>query len=101
MKRPVGVVLTVVVQVLGSVLVLVLSVWMLFTPARMRGTPRPPPPGPMEPQFFYGAAAVYGFFAVMGFLTAIGMFRLKNWARYSTLIFAWLVVLICFITALV
>jgi hypothetical protein len=100
MKRPVGVILTAVVQVLGSLLVLTGSVLMLFMPALMRGTPRPTPPSPMEPQIFYGAAAVYGLFAVLGFLTAIGMFRLKNWARYSTLIFAGFVVVMGLITAL-
>src|ERR1019366_3750851 len=66
----------------------------------MRGTPRPTPPSPMENQIFYGVAAVFGLFAVLGFLTAIGMFRLKNWARYSTLIFAGLVVVMGLITAL-
>src|ERR1035441_6384091 len=100
MKRPVGVVLTAVVQVLGSLLVLIASVLMLFIPVLMRGTPRPTPPSPMETQILYGAAAVYGFFAVLGFLTAIGVFRLKNWARYSTLIFAGFVVVMGLLLAL-
>ncbi len=33
-----------------------------------------------------------GSFAVVGLLTAIGLFRVKSWARYSTLIFAALLV---------
>src|SRR5664279_4839514 len=104
MKRPVGVILTAVVQVLGSLLVLTGSVLMLLMPVLMpvlmRGTPRPTPPSPMENQIFYGVGAVYGFFAVLGFLTAIGMFRLKNWARYSTLIFAGFVVVMGLLLAL-
>ena len=101
MKRPVGVILTVVAQVLGSLVVLLASVGMLFMPAIMHNTPRPTPPSPMEPQFFYIAAAMYGFFAVLGFLTAIGMFRVQNWARYSTLVFAGLLVAMGLTTALV
>jgi hypothetical protein len=100
MKRPVGVTLTAVVQVLGSLLVLIGSVLMLFMPALMRGTPRPTPPSPIESLILYGAAAVYGFFALSGFLTAIGVFRLKNWARYSTLVFAGFVVVMGLLLAL-
>jgi hypothetical protein len=96
MKRPIGVTLTAVVQVLGSLLVLITSALMLFMPALMRSRPAPAPP-----QIFYSVAAIYGFFAVLGFLTAIGLFRLKNWARYSTLIFAGFNVAMGLITALV
>src|SRR5271167_4647150 len=101
MKRPVGVILTVVAQVLGSLIVLLASAGMLFMPALMRNTPTPTPPNPMGPQIFYGAAAMYGFFAVLGLLTAIGLSQFKNWARYSTLVFAGLLVAMGLTTALV
>jgi hypothetical protein len=86
MKRPAGVILTGVFQIVGSLVVLLFSVLFLFLPLILRNSPKPSPELPAV--MIYGGAAVYGVFAVLGFLTAIGLFRLRSWARYSTLIFA-------------
>jgi hypothetical protein len=91
-KRPVGVVITGIIQILGSLLVLLFSALMLFAPAISGKSPGSTPPVPTG--VFYGLAAFYGLFAVLGLLTAIGLFRLKNWARYSTLIFSPIPILI-------
>jgi hypothetical protein len=88
MKRPVGVVLTAIVQVLGSLFVLLLSIVTLLVPLSMRRTPAPPSPTPIPSWMFVALAAFYGVLAVAGFLTAIGLFRLKRWSRYSTILFA-------------
>jgi hypothetical protein len=88
MRRPVGVVLTSIVEVLGSLVVLLFSVLMLAMPAILRGTASATPSPQLPPAMAYSFAAVYGIFGVIGFLTAIGLVRLRQWARYSTLIFA-------------
>jgi hypothetical protein len=50
---------------------------------------------------YFGMAAMDGFFGVLGVVTAIGLFRLKSWARYSTLIFAGVLVCLGLLLALV
>jgi len=87
MKRPAGVVLTAILQMLGSLLVLLLSITTLLVPLIMRRAPAPPPT-PMPSGLFLALAAFYGVLAVLGFLTAIGLFRLKRWSRHSTIIFS-------------
>ncbi len=87
MKRPVGVILSGILQILGSLLVLLFSIAMLLMPLIMRRAPAPPTT-PTPSLLFAGLAAFYGVFAILGLLTAIGLFRLKRWSRYSTLIFA-------------
>jgi hypothetical protein len=101
MKRPVGVILTALVQVLGSLVVLLFSILMLFTPALLRNAPSPSTPLTMPAGLIYGSAAMYGVFGVLGILTAVGLFRLKNWARYSTLMVAAMLVLFGLIVAMV
>jgi hypothetical protein len=88
MKRPVGVMLTAIVQILASLLVLLLSIVTLLTPALMRHSRTAAPPPAMPEGMAYLIAAFYGLFAVLGFLTAVGLFRMRNWARYSTLVFS-------------
>jgi hypothetical protein len=85
-KRPVLLTVTCVVQVLGSALVLLMSVGILFAPSIADRSRTPAATAPHA--LFYSMAAMYGSFAVVGLLTAIGLFRVKSWARYSTLIFA-------------
>lgn len=100
MKRPVGVTLTAVFQIFGSLFFLLLSIFMLVMPVIMRRAPAPAPT-PMPPGIFVAAAAVYGVLAILGLLTAIGLFRLKNWSRYSTIVFAAGLVLVGIVGALV
>jgi uncharacterized membrane protein (DUF2068 family) len=85
-KRPAGVIVTGIIQILGSVFTLLMSALMLFLPMIQSRSRMAKPP--FEPAFFYGEAVVLGIFAVLGLLTAIGLFRMKSWARYSTLIFS-------------
>jgi hypothetical protein len=87
MKRPVGVILSGILQILGGLLFLLFSISMLLMPLIMRRAPGPPTT-PAPSGLFAGLAAFYGVFAIMGLLTAIGLFRLKRWSRYSTLVFA-------------
>ena len=87
MKRPVGVILTGILQILGSLLLLIISITTLLMPLILRRVPEPPT-NPMTPALFAGLGAFYGVIAILGLLTAIGLFRLKRWSRYSTLIFA-------------
>ena len=86
MKRPAGVIVSGILQILGSLFVLLLSITTLVAPVMMRRSPTPPTPVPAG--LFVGMAVFYGAFAILGLLTAIGLFRLKRWSRYSTLIFA-------------
>lgn len=88
MKRPAGVIASGIVQLLGSLFVLLLSITTLLMPLIMRRAPELPQPTPMPAGLSVALAAFYGAFAVLGLLTAFGLFRLKRWARYSTIIFA-------------
>jgi len=101
MKRPVGVILTAILQFLGSLAVLAMSASTVFLIARLPTTPGVAPPPTLPAGMSLGIAAFYGLFAVLGFLTAIGLFRMRSWARYSTLIFAGFVVVVSLILALV
>jgi len=85
-KRPAGVIITGIIQILGSLFALLMSASMLIVPKLAEKSSATPPPLPAS--YFYVFGVVYGLFAVIGLLTAIGLFRLKSWARYSTLIFA-------------
>ncbi|HEY4900158.1 MAG TPA: hypothetical protein VIH91_04985 [Terriglobales bacterium] len=87
MKQPVGVILSAILQILGSLLILLLSITTFLLPALIRRAPEPPTT-PMPPALFAGLGAFYGVLAILGLLTAIGLFRLKRWSRYSTLVFA-------------
>lgn len=84
-NRPAGVNFTAVVQILGSVLALLMSLLFLFLPM-IEGSRAAKPS--LSPGLLYGEAAVFGIFAVLGLLTAIGLFRMRSWARYSTLVFS-------------
>jgi hypothetical protein len=91
MSRPVGITVSAIVAGLGSIVTLlfaVLSIASLFLV-----TPQPQPPN--APQLVIAAAAMCVAFAVIGMWTAVGLFRLRSWARTSILIFAGFVVVGC------
>ena len=79
MKRPVGVILTAILQFLGSLAVLAMSASAVFLIARLPTTPGLAPPPTLPAGMSLGIAAFYGLFAVLGFLTAIGLFRMRSW----------------------
>jgi hypothetical protein len=87
MKRPLGVIVSVCLQIVGSLLTLLFSVSMLIFPLVAPKLPenRPAPP---PNAVFYGLAVFYLVFVVLGLATAVGLFRLKPWARLSTLVFS-------------
>ncbi len=100
MTRPVGVTLTAAFQILGSLFFLLLSIFMLVMPGIMRRAPAPPPT-PMPSGILAAAATAYGVLGIAGILTAVGLFRLKNWSRYSTIVFATGLVVVGIIGALI
>jgi hypothetical protein len=72
----------------GSLLTLALGVMM---PISMAMAPRPVgPAAPPFPMMAFGIvmAVIFAAFAAWGIVTAIGIFRRRNWARISIMIFA-------------
>lgn len=85
MKRPAGVIVTAVLQFLGSLLLLLSAVAAAFLP---HFAPKDSAQPEVPAALFLAMSAVYCVFAVIGLATAFGIFQLRRWARYSTLIFA-------------
>lgn len=94
MKRPAGVVVSAIVLILGSLFDLLIAALMVFaaTLAHRQTTSGAVaasaygPMAPWMPTFFYGIAAFMVLLTVWGILTAVGVLRLRRWARYSILI---------------
>jgi hypothetical protein len=95
MNRSVGVTVIAVLALLGSILALLMGTLMAVV---MAVAPVPTQPEfPASPTFFkvilLGASLVYLLPAVWGILTSIGLFRLRNWARISIIVFAVVLIL--------
>jgi len=95
MSRSVGVTVIAVLAFLGSVLALLMGI---LTAVFAVVAPLPAQREfPASPVFFkvmlLAASLVYVLPAVWGILTSIGLFRLKNWARISTIVFSVLLIL--------
>jgi len=90
MKRSVGVTVIAILSLIGSALVFAMGVLMLAVMG-LAPTPRSNE-FPGSPAFFkiilVFAALMYLLPAVWGVLTGIGLWRLKNWARISIIVFA-------------
>lgn len=95
MKRPAGVVVSAVVLILGSLFELLMAACVAFagviahrplSHVATAGAPPAPVLAPWMPTLFYGIAAFMVLLSVWGILTAIGVLRLRPWARYSILI---------------
>ncbi len=95
MKRPAGVVVSAIVLILGSLVQLMLAAAMVFAGMmahRQLGsgasatTPAGPPLAPWMPASLYGFAAFLILLSLWGILTAVGVLRLRRWARYSILV---------------
>jgi len=94
-KRPSGVTVSAVLLVLGSLFQLLLAALMALGgvllqkqiatggPAAVTGAT--PMPGWM-PIFEFAMVAIFIALALWGILTAVGLFRLRRWARYSVLV---------------
>jgi hypothetical protein len=79
------------VAILGSVVALV---FVAFTVASLFvATPQPRPPN--SAQAIMASAAIFTALAAIGIWTSVGLFRLRPWARTSSLIFAGFIAASC------
>lgn len=98
MKRPVGVILTAVVQILGSMAVLLLGAFSVAAPHIVPASAKQPQ---MPAGFLLAIGIFYMIWAGIGIATAAGLLSLKNWSRYSTLVFSGLLLLLGLLMAVV
>lgn len=95
MKRLPGVIFSAIILLLGSLFQLLMAALMGFGGAveqsQIRsglhpGAPAAAPVPEWLPAFTYGLCAVFVALALWGILTAVGLFRMRRWARYSILV---------------
>ena len=96
MKRPAGVILTALFAILGSLLFVLLMAIESIVFIH-------PPQGAAIPDearlgLVFGAA-IFGVMAVWGITTGVGLFRLKNWARISQIVFSVMLALLALVSA--
>jgi len=103
MKRSGGVTIIAILSLLGSALMLVMGTVMLavmvLAPAPRSGQ-FPGPPMLFKVILLF-ASLMYFLPAIWGIVTGIGLWRLKNWARMSTIVFSVLLILMGGFTGLV
>jgi hypothetical protein len=95
MKRSFGVTAIATLSVLGSLLALGLGVLMLVTALLMGRLPSAPgvPAPPAAARVLTAVSSLFYILpAVWGFITSVGLFKLRNWARISTIVFSVLLV---------
>jgi hypothetical protein len=85
MSRPIGVTASAIVAILGSLIALLFAAILAATPLIVIGQAQPPK---AMPQIVIVVEAIFAALAGLGIWTAIGVFRLRSWARTSMLIFA-------------
>jgi hypothetical protein len=90
MKTPFSIYLCGVLECIGGVLVLLMSLGMVFI-----FLARPLPPSGPGRGFMLASAGVYALMGALGVTTGICVCMRRNWARWSTLIFSWLMMLLC------
>ena len=95
MKRPIGVVVSAVVLILGSLFQLLIALLTALggvllqkqiASGRLPSSPTAPPMQPWMPNLIFVGCAFFVALGVWGILTSIGLFRLRSWARYSVLV---------------
>jgi hypothetical protein len=98
MKRPAGVTVSAILGILGSIgfgILGVLTIIGAITMGSLGDLPQPegvrPPPVPLV-VILAVEAAIFFALAVVGIICSIGLFRLRNWARISFMIFAGILV---------
>ncbi len=79
-----GVTASAIVAILGSMFALLLAAFMAASPLIATAQPKPP----YGTQIAIAAAVITAALAALGIWTAVGVFRLRSWARTSILIFA-------------
>jgi hypothetical protein len=90
MNRPGGVTVSAVFLILGSLFTALIGVFMLF--ARSFVPPTTPQP-PFLTAIMYAWAGMCFAFALWGVLSGVGLFRMRPWARLSTLVIGALLVI--------
>jgi hypothetical protein len=96
MKRPVGTILTAILAICGSLLLLAMMTFESFLMLH------PPKGFAMPDQAKFGlafGAVLFGGMGAWGIVTSIGLFRLKNWARISQIVFSALLALLSLVSA--
>jgi hypothetical protein len=95
MKRSAGVTAIAILSLIGSAFELLLGA--LFVLVALLAPIPSAPEIPYSPAYFkamfWGIAIFHALLAAWGILTGIGLFRLKEWARISTIIFSVLLIL--------
>jgi hypothetical protein len=97
MSRPVGVIASAVVAILGSIVALLFAG---FSVASLFVAPLHPQP-PNAAQAITVSAVMFTALAAIGIWTSVGLFRLRPWARTAMLIFAGFVAASCIFALLV
>jgi hypothetical protein len=109
MKRPFGLVFSAVILLLLSLFQLLMAFGMAVGGAvlpmqaaahSLPGAPAPPPIPPWMHLFLYGICVFFLALAAWGIATAVGLFRLRRWARYSILVIGGGLALIGLVSAL-
>lgn len=95
MKRPSGVIVSAIVLVVGSLFQLLFAALTSLSgillqnqigSGAMAGAPGAAPMPPWMPIFMYAMVAFLVALAAWGIVTAVGLFRMRRWARYSILV---------------
>lgn len=94
-NRPAGVTASAVVAILGSVLTLLVAAMMASAPFMDVAQPTDPP---NMGAFVIGMAGALGSLAALGIWTAIGLLKLRPWARTSIMVFAGITAIMCVFT---
>ncbi len=97
MNRSTGVTVSAALSFVGSAFILLFVVFAAFGTALIRVQQ---PQVPFLRYILYGTIALYLAFAVWGIATGVGLLRLREWARISTVIFS-ILLLLCMVPALV
>ncbi|MGP8173962.1 MAG: hypothetical protein ACLP7O_05375 [Terracidiphilus sp.] len=110
MKRPFGVSFSAVLLILGSLFQLLMALCMAFSGAishkhmvagGVAGATAVAPLPDWMPVFMYALCVFFIALAAWGIVTAVGLFRLRRWARYSMLVIGGLVALFSLVILLV
>ena len=96
MKRPVGVILTAIFAIAGALLFVLMMVFESILIVN-------PPKGAVMPEGaqlgLWMGVVMFGILGAWGIATGVGLFRLKNWARISQIIFSVLLALVALVSA--
>jgi hypothetical protein len=92
MKRPAGITVSGVIALIGSLLLVLLSIFIIASLRSLPSTPSLPEGTPAVPVNVAGILVVESVvllgFAVAGIVSAIALLRRRNWGRISFLVFA-------------